>query len=625
MKESLIHLSSNAPALVHGKELLLSYLPRCFPFLEEEKEAGPSLSLVLASDRPDYEKQASQITKMDGFCYFRDGAESVFLAKTPRGVLYSVITYLQDDLGVRFYHEDEEFVPSYSRLILPKDRVVEPPFCMRNYLVGKCYDDCWDPGYVPTVLEQMTKNRVLDVYTATDDAHGGRPPVYGRNVSHNFHFYCPYETYGESHPEFYAHIKSGSLPNITIDITNGIKDEDGTLDESMDVSVAKVVIEEMKKDVLAHPECSFFSLTQEDGEEYFNDEHNKALEKKYKRSGILIRFCNVVVREVNAWAKKELGREIHLVTFGYDYASEAPVKEENGVLIPLDPTCVADENLTIQLALFGNGFYSYFSPKQDAKLQKSMREWKTVAKHFWFWAYDIDFANYYAYFDSFHVIKENVLGFYHYGITYLLMQGSHDAKRNWQTDARAYVYDRLMWDFSLDPRTLLEEYLSAYYGPGGKSVLAFIDLLHDHYVSLEKQGVDFVFRIWGNGNYPQILPKETVLEGVALLEEGKKAIEGSALPEERKSQLLRRMDGVLVTPLNTLYLNFASYFPELGQKEKKRLREEFLAKAKNSGETVARETFSVEKYLDFVDSEEYQIRPLYSKGEWHSGAKEEMQ
>ena len=66
-----------------------------------------------------------------------------------------------------------------------------------------------------------------------------------------------------------------------------------------------------------------------------------------------------------------------------------------------------------------------------------------------------------------------------------------------------------------------------------------------------------------------------------------------------------------------------AYFPELGQEQKHRLRDEFLAKAKNGGEDVARESFSVEKYLDFVDSDEYRVRPIYSKGEWHSGAKEE--
>ena len=613
-------LSSNS-CVTYSKNLLKDYLLKTGLILDEVH--GHTFLLALVSDSKEYLELSKDIVKEDGFVYRNENGVSLFLAKTPRGLLYSVVTYLQDDLGIRFYHKDEEYVPSLTEIILPKDRIVNPPFKMRNYLVGKCYNEHLDKKDNSEVMNEMAKNRVLDAFTPLDEKHGGKAKVFGRNVSHNFRLYCPFEKYEKTHPEFFQEIHSGNELLKTIDITNGVKDEDGTLDESMDISVVKVVIEEMKKDVLAHPDCSYFSITQEDGKEHFEDEHNKALEKKYKRSGILIRFCNVIARALSSWAKETLGRDIYIVTFGYDYASEAPVKEEDGRIVPIDDTVIADSHLIIQLALFSNGSLPYFSKKQDKALVEKLKNWKIVAKTFWFWAYDIDFTDYYAFFDSFHTIRQNVVDFYNYGIEYLLMQGTYDAEKNWQCDARSYVYDRLMWDFSLDQDALLKEYLDAYYGVASKNVLSFINLFHNHYEKLRKDNIDVSFQTWGNECYPEILPLDVVQKGLSLLKEGEEEIRNAPLSKERKATLRNRLYGVMTTPLSTLYLNFDAYFPKASKEEKERIKQEFIDKAELSGETKARETFPLDKYLRWVESEDYLIRPIYKNGTTTSGERRE--
>ena len=616
MSKIIVTTSSKDPCSLYAKEFLISYLRKACPSFEEG-EPKESFLLALFKDCPEYKKQANSIVQHDGFVYFKDEGKYVFLATSPRGLLYSVVTYLQDDLGFRFYAEDEEYIPSLSEIRGPEEREVNPPFAMRNYLVGKVYDDKRDSGYFGPKQDNFIKTRALDVYTSIDEKHGGSAPVYGRNISHNFRFYCPYEVYGETHPEFYQDIMSGSSPMKAIDITNGLKDEDGSLDDSKDVSVVKAVIEEMKKDIVSHPDCIYFSLTQEDGDQYFNDDHNKELEKKFKRSGLLIRFCNAVIRALHPWAKATLGRDIKLVTFAYDYASEAPVKEENGKVVPLDSSVVADENLVIQMALFDNMCHSYFSPDQLDSVKKKLREWRVVAKRFWFWGYDMDFANYYAFVDSFHVIKQNVLGFHEAGFEYLLIQGCHDESHNWQANLRSYVYSRLMWDFSLDQYSLMKEYVDAYYGPASAKILNFISLYHEHYQTLISEGKDLRFATWGNPIYPENLPLEVVNLGLSLLENGIKDIENSDLPEERKQILKNRVYGVMTTPLNALYLNFKEYYPDKTISERDIMKERFRNACIASGATQARETFNIDKYLEFVESKDYEIRPIYENGDWH--------
>ncbi len=616
MSKISILTSSNDPCSLYAKGFLLSYLKKACPSFEEEKPEKTFL-LALAKDCPEYKEQAKSTLQHDGFSYFKKEGKHVFLASSPRGLLYSVVTYLQDDLGFRFYIEDEEYIPSLSEISDPKERVVNPPFAMRNYLVGKTYDDNRESGYFTPKQDNFIKTRALDVYTSLDESHGGSAPVYGRNISHNFRLYCPFEIYGETHPEFYQDIVSGSTPMKAIDITSGLKDEDGSLDESKEASVVKAVIEEMKKDIVSHPDCTYFSLTQEDGDQYFNDDHNRELEKKYKRSGLLIRFCNAVIRAVHPWAKKALGRDVKLVTFAYDYASEAPVKEEGGKIVPIDNSVLADENLIIQMALFGNMCHSYFSPDQLDSVKKKLKEWKAIGKRFWFWGYDMDFANYYAYIDSFHIIKQNVLGFFEAGFEYLLIQGCHDESHNWQANLRSYVYTRLMWDLSLEPLDLIKEYLEAYYGPASNKVAKFISLYHEHYQALIQEGKDLRFATWGNPIYPENLPLEVVSLGLSLLENGIKDIESSGLSEERKLTLKKRVYGVMTTPLNALYLNFKEYYPDKPISERDIIKERFRSACLASGATQARETFSIDKYLAFVESEDYEIRPIYENGDWH--------
>lgn len=407
----------------------------------------------------------------DGFIIDTKGNDITIIGKTQRAVVYAAFAFAEECLGVKFLTADCEIVPKKDRVRIER-YVYEPLFEMRTYLVGDTFQSLADPDF-------MTKVRIKDVYTEPDDAHGGKVEVYGRNVSHNFHFYVPYEKYGKTHPEFYRNIVVNDEKMTTIDITNGLCD-DGTVNEKMSESVVKTVIDEMYKDVVTHPDVTTFMLTQEDGSDYFDDENNRRLAAKYKRGGLLVRFCNAVIRGVNERAKKNLGKTVKLMTFAYDYAKDAPVKRENGKIVPIDESVVADENLVIQFALFSNAAYNYFDERQE-EITKTTREWGYIAKEFWFWAYDIAFNNYFGYYDSFKNIDANVKGFKNYGITYLCMQGSNDSRKSWQCNMRAYAYRQLMHGSKKSANCLIDEYIDGYYSVAADNVREFMRLFSDNY------------------------------------------------------------------------------------------------------------------------------------------------
>lgn len=607
MEKYQIKLTQNLPALKKGQELLVEYLQKCFGKDVVSNDALKAFYLSLLSKEPQFKDKG--IKKNDGFIISQKNGDIFLVGSTPRGVIYSVITFLEDYLGICFFTYDDEYCPSLKEMPLIKEKVYCPVFDMRTYLVGGNYDDKWDEGYSSPKLDELVKTHTLDVFTKMDDEHGGPSPVYGRNITHNFHFYCPYEKYGESHPEFFKEITVNGQKMHTIDITNGIN-SDGSLNESKEISVVKIVIEEMKKDVKSHPEASVFSLTQEDGGEYYIGSNGESLLKKYKHSGLLIRFCNLVTRVIHSYAEKELGRDVKLVTFAYDYAIDAPVTKQDGKLVPIDSSVIVDKNLIIQLALFRNGFYSYFSPKQNPKIHKIMTEWPVVAKNYWFWGYDIDFANYFSFYDSFHNIKENVIGFMKYGIKYICINGPYDEMNNWECNIRAYMYHRLMWNPTLDDESLYKSYLNHYYGLASNNVDEMISLFHKHFEGIAKTDSDFFISTWGSQNYAKNCPKEMVLKSLSILEEGVKKINESSLSIEEKKIFVTRLKAVETTPLNLLYLNFKYYYPNGTEEERIKAKNNLLKAVEDGHVDKARERFTIMDYVDFVESDEYKKRPM---------------
>ena len=100
---------------------------------------------------------------------------------------------------------------------------------------------------------------------------------------------------------------------------------------------------------------------------------------------------------------------------------------------------------------------------------------------------------------------------------------------------------------------------------------------------------------------------------IQALEEGETCIQESSATPEEKEKLLKRLWCVKTTPLNLLYLNFKDYYPEKSETERLQAKENFVQCAKQAGIDLARERMSLQAYVDFVESDDYKIRPICSK------------
>lgn len=498
----------------------------------------------------------------DGFFIKSGNGGNIFInGYNDRGCIYGVYELLERLAGMRFIAPDCTHVPELSEIVFDTlDIVRVPEFAMRIYFNGNLYGgEQFD--------EYHTRLRFCDSFiTGKPAKYGGRSSMWGRRGCHNMHCYVPIEKYGETHPEFYYHYddpfkaEAGNKEWHVLDLTNGIT-PDGKLDEFMPASVIKVAIDEMKIDIAANPDIDYFVFEQHDCDGYIYEpgSYGQAQVDKYGRSGVLVRFCNVLARELQAWADKELGgRKINIETFAYSYTKEPPVKEVKGKYIPIDGTVIAADNVVIRMAYFSNMYYDYFSPKQRPEIKKDMAGWKAVAKRFMFWAYDTDFQNYFWYCPTLHTAAANVRGFKKMGITYLAIEGSDNSKDDWQCLLKGYVYAKLMWDENADWRAIAGEFLNIYYGAAAPYVKKMIDMFDRHFKFLFSRfpGLDCYI---GSSMYkePDLYGEKLLNAAVRCIEDGERAISAQDISEFEKNVFLKRLARVKVTPVHMRAVKFA--------------------------------------------------------------------
>ena len=534
-------------------------------------------------------KQANKITynpdvsvlNADGF-YLKVFDNGVYIkAETDRGILFGVYEFVERYLGVRFISSDTTVLPKHRELTLLEEELCEiPAFRLRGYLENDLYEDL---GGMPDHAnkEFALRMRARHSFLFPGEKFGGGSKIWGRQTTHNFHYFVDQKKYNNPqdkenyHPEFFFCANSDVNKDFqfvvagdndtTICLTNGIT-EDGKLDETIDVSVAKIVIDEMKKDILSHPDIDYFVFEQEDGNLCCQCEKCRAVANKYKRSGLLIRFVNAVTKELQAWSDRELaGRKIRLLTYAYAYTLDAPViKTEQGIR-PIDETVMPSKNITIRVALGSNGFYNYFDEQQEEGTRIALEEWGALGGNFFVWTYDMFFDRYLLYMPSVHTISGTVKGFKKFGCEYLMVQGAYNATGMWQCKLRAYLYQKAMWNPNVDIERLTEEFLEHYFGQSAVTYMReFIQEYYRFYEKLSRnRNVCTTYGMRNKEDYD----KDVLLRTLNLVREAKRLNSECVADEELREFYNKHLSQAEVNSLFPLIENYFYFFPDKTQEE----------------------------------------------------------
>ena len=548
----------------------------------------------------------------DGF-FMKSVGNMIFIdGYLQKGMLYGSYSFLERFLGVRFLTAECTYVPKLNKVPLYAMDIVDiPDFSARVYLTPDVYlDQAGQTFLARSRQDSMMWEGVMKRYGMSwDEKYGEKTSFFNRSGGdHNFHYFVDESIYNDPekpetyHPEFYDEHETF---HTTICLTNGVTDE-GTLDESMDVSVAKIVIEEMKKDILANPQALYFGFTQEDGWNYCECVRCNEVAAKYGRSGVQMRFCNMMIDQLKAWAEEiNLGRPFSIVTFAYSYTAEAPTKFENGEYVPIDETVRARPELVIRKADSYDACYHYFHEKQAASRVISNASWASCAENFMFWLHDKDFYDYLSYYPNLHTLNDNVRGMYDFGATNVLINGPQNGEGDWQGYMRSYIYRNLLWDMDLDAWDLAMEFIELYFGesaaPYVKQLVQSYEMnykiAHEKYpdytiCTLQHEYVD------PNKGMINLTFLESMLD---LVEQATVAIEtNESYSYEQRQAYLKRIAQVKCTPLGTIWRNYFSFYPLAEDTDWRKFLSEFFDTLSTGGVKCLREVLAVETYKESI-------------------------
>ncbi len=322
-------------------------------------------------------------------------------------------------------------------------------------------------------------------------------------------------------------------------LTNGITHNQELSDNTLTYAAAR-----MKALILANPDKYYFTLTQNDGPTWYCDcENCTASNTSYNHSGTLVRFMNAMIAALESDAELA-DRDFKIVTFAYAFTKTAPT---GGVAV--------DEKLCIWYAQYQDSRYSITDEKQAASFKDDLIAWSSLTKSsgatMALWLYDTSFNNYLAYYPSITInnaAKSTITAAKEMGVENIFVQGAYLTDNNWQSQMKAYIWSKLMWDSTLDAEALQNEFIDAYFGTAAAKVKEYIATYDAIYNTTERQvtsGYNYYQRSW-----------VTIEQHLSALKIALEAVEAT----DEGSVYWQRARGVVVSSYASIIYDYDEYY-----------------------------------------------------------------
>ena len=328
-----------------------------------QKPHGPAIFIGESTFLPSALKDVRLDTLAEEAFVIRLERRDILLAgHDDRGTLYAVYSFLEEQLGVRWYAPDAAFLPATEVVRIPQLRETQSPaFSYRNTDEVIVFENAaWDA------------HLKLNGVSVPDQANlGGINRLF--NGAENFYGLIPPQRYFADHPEYYSLVsgKRKSSPDSQLCLSNP--------------DVFKLVVEALVAEAKANPKLLTLGLSPNDAERGNCEcEACRAADAKFgSPAGTLLDFVNKVATAVQAALPE---RKIWVETLAYQYTQKAPtpgtIAPAGNVLVCLAPIYACDG-------------HPLASDPQNKTSNEALLAWNKVAPgHLQIWHYAVNFAHY---------------------------------------------------------------------------------------------------------------------------------------------------------------------------------------------------------------------------------------
>lgn len=392
---------------------------------------GKNLYIGYNQEAPAFRSVKQYDDEDEGFTYRKVGHDLIIYGGRLRGTLYGVFSFLENELGVRWYTPKATVVPKRRRFRLPSlDHSESPAMKFR-------FTDYNETTVGGTKVEWSARNKENMKFVGQENEYGD---LYGFNRSHTMGIFVPASKYFDTHPEYFAYKGGKRIPNGQLCLSNP--------------EVLQICIREMKNDIITRPTAFFHGLSQVDSYDLCECEKCKEIEYKYGgHSGLIIWFVNQV-----ADAIKDEFPEALLNTYAYQYSVKPPtgIKPRDNVAVIFCTTgcCLAHP--------FEDRCKEY-SYDNDAFMD-NLEGWSTLCDKLFIWEYVVNVKHPLAPFVNLPAFGPNVQTFADNNVMGLFAEGRLTAAGGSFAQMKNWVILKLMWNPQLNTDVLARDFIFGYYG-----------------------------------------------------------------------------------------------------------------------------------------------------------------
>lgn len=356
----------------------------------------------------------------------------------PRGTVYAVNRFLQQQCGVRWWSPWATNLPQRATLRIPALDVREQPaFEYRAPFWYQGFDPLW-----------KSRNGANGESSFIPKELGGC--IFYKGFCHTFFPLVPPEKHFAEHPEWYSLIKGKRThDHAQLCLTNP--------------DLRDFVVGRVKEWLREAPDARIISVTQNDWYGACECEKCKAVdEAEGSPSGSMLAFVNYIAEKIEPEFPN-----VAVDTFAYQYTRKPP------------KTIQPRPNVIVRLCSIECNFREPLDHPSNAKFLDDLAGWSKICQRLYIWDYTTDFRNYVNPHPNWFVLGPNVRLFQKHNVRGLFEQGAYNGWGGEFGELRAWVLAQLLWNPQLDDRALINEFLDGYYGrAAAKPIRRYLELMH---------------------------------------------------------------------------------------------------------------------------------------------------
>jgi hypothetical protein len=406
------------------------------------------------------------------------GDDLMLAGGQPRGTLYAVYSFLEDQLGVRWWSSTESTVPSRPTVVVNSVNVrYVPPLEYRSPFWFDAFDGDW-----------AARNKANGQAHRLQAKHGGKHIYEG--FVHTFYPLIPPQKYFAEHPDWFSEIDGKrTTDHAQLCLTN-----DG---------LRKELVKNLKERLRGNPAATIASVSQNDWHGNCRCKNCAAIEQEEgSPAGLMLRFVNAVAADI-----EQEFPNVAISTLAYQYTRKPPK-----ITRPRD-------NVIVQLCSIECSFCKPLADERNKAFRDDIIGWAPICKRLYIWDYTTNFRHYVMPHPNLRVLGPNVKFFADHNVKGIFEQGAYQSYGSEMAELRAWVLAKLLWDPSRDGEALTHEFIDGYYGPAAPQIKAYLKVTHD---AVEASG-DWLGCF--EQNYAKYLSFDTLSRGWQCLKAAETAVQ----------------------------------------------------------------------------------------------------